>query len=341
MSRAPGQRISWVVTGLVLACLAAGGLLLHRQLQTGRKVSAQGEGRASAARKHFDRQRNVDAELVRWRQVDEIPCDHEGLRGIAVGSDGTLYVAANAGVLVIEPGGEPSVMATPGGPARCVAVHEDSGGRRVLVGIGGRVAVMQVDRPLQSWAATSGTGLVTSISPGRETVWAADAANRTVVAFGWDGQQKARLGQPDADTGDTGLIVPSPFLDVAQTPDGGVVIGNPGRHKIETYEASGKRVNSWGKGSSATEGFCGCCNPVHICLLPDGRIVTAEKGIPRVKAYKQDGALDSVIAPPEALSRYAEGLDLAADGQGRVYVLDPPAQVVRVFEEINGPDSGP
>lgn len=326
------------MTGLVIACLAAGGLLLHQQLQTGRKLSAQGEGRASATREHFDRRRTVDDQLVRWRQVEEIPCDAEGLRGIALSSDGSLYVAANTGVLVIEPGKAPSVLATPGGPARCVAVYEDAGGRKVLVGIGGRVVVIQSGKPLQSWAASNGTGLVTSISPGKDTVWAADAANRIVVAFGWDGHEKARLGQPDPESDDTGLIVPSPFLDVAQTPDGGVVINNPGRHRIVTYDTRGKRVNSWGRGSSETEGFCGCCNPVHICLLPDGRIVTAEKGIPRVKAYRPDGTLESVVAPPEALSRYAEGLDLAADGQGRVYVLDPPARVVRVFDEINGPE---
>jgi hypothetical protein len=81
------------------------------------------------------------------------------------------------------------------------------------------------------------------------------------------------------------------------------------------------------------DGFCGCCNPTDIAVLPDGRVVTAEKGIPRVKILDRDGTLSCVVATPDDLSAAASGLDLAIDTGGRVLVLDRQARLLRVFAE--------
>ncbi|MGE5531208.1 MAG: hypothetical protein ACM3VW_03690, partial [Bacteroidota bacterium] len=64
---------------------------------------------------------------------------------------------------------------------------------------------------------------------------------------------------------------------------------------------------------------------------PDGRVVTAEKGLPRVKVYKADGTLDSVVVGPEGLSPRCVP-QIAVTPQGDILVLDPPARAVRVFE---------
>ena len=85
------------------------------------------------------------------------------------------------------------------------------------------------------------------------------------------------------------------------------------------------------------EGFCGCCNPTDIALLPDGKVVTGEKGLPRVKVYRQDGAFDAVVAEQSAFVPGSVPLDLATDASGHIFVLDALRRVVRVFERVEKP----
>jgi hypothetical protein len=126
--------------------------------------------------------------------------------------------------------------------------------------------------------------------------------------------------------------------------DGLLRVNNPGRHSVEVYTAKGDLDSSWGKATAAIEGFCGCCNPVGLALLPDGRYVTCEKGLPRVKIYSAQGVFQSVVAGPESFPENARagaqhdgsdgllgGLDAAVDSQGRIYVLDLVAEDVRVM----------
>ena len=99
----------------------------------------------------------------------------------------------------------------------------------------------------------------------------------------------------------------------------------------------------WGQAGAAIEAFFGCCNPAHLALLPDGRFVTSEKGIPRVKIYSDQGDLDCVVAGPQELGVAETALgdprsgadervfDIATDTQGRVVVLDSKTRRVRIF----------
>ena len=81
------------------------------------------------------------------------------------------------------------------------------------------------------------------------------------------------------------------------------------------------------------EGFCGCCNPSHFTILNDGKFVTSEKGIARVKVYNRLGILESVVAGSDQFIEGTVGLDLAVDSENRIYVLDPVKKMVRIFEK--------
>jgi hypothetical protein len=127
--------------------------------------------------------------------------------------------------------------------------------------------------------------------------------------------------------------------------DGLLRVNNSGRHRIEVYTVEGDLELFWGKPSAAIEGFCGCCNPVGLALLPDGRYITCEKGLPRVKRYSAEGNFEGVVAGPESFPENAQagkardsedgtmgGLDAAVDARGLVYVLDLVAAEVQIYQ---------
>ena len=103
---------------------------------------------------------------------------------------------------------------------------------------------------------------------------------------------------------------------------------------------------SWGERSSGIKGFCGCCNPASFTLLPDGGFVTVEKGLVRVKVYNSDGGFVGVVAGPDQFTGGKQlkicetpeecqegGLDVAAGSDGRIYVLDPADNTVKIFRK--------
>jgi hypothetical protein len=108
-----------------------------------------------------------------------------------------------------------------------------------------------------------------------------------------------RIGKKDKARNIPGFVVPSPYFDLAIAPDGLLRVVNPGRHRVEAYTYDGDFELAWGETSMRIEGFCGCCNPVNFALLPDGKFVTSEKGLPRIKIYDVDGTFMEVVAGPE------------------------------------------
>ena len=121
-----------------------------------------------------------------------------------------------------------------------------------------------------------------------------------------------------------------------------------GRHFVETgIELSrlfkDDLVTSWYRPSMSVDGFCGCCNPVHIAFRDDGSLVTGEKGLARVKLYDVTGTFAGLVAGADSFpeARVASlscdedtpVQDLAVDARNRVLVLDPYDKSVRIFEE--------
>jgi hypothetical protein len=140
-----------------------------------------------------------------------------------------------------------------------------------------------------------------------------------------------KIGERNVGKGITGFVIPSAYLDVALDREGLLWAVNPGQHRLENYTLNGELRSSWERTSMELEGFCGCCNPIHIAILPNGSFVTSEKSIPRVKIHAPTGDFKTVVAPPELFSEGTTGLDLAVDSQERILVLDPLARVVRIF----------
>ncbi|HJN18671.1 MAG TPA: hypothetical protein QGH10_24425, partial [Armatimonadota bacterium] len=231
--------------------------------------------------------RDVDPALVTYEQTEEIAFDLEEPRGIAVGADGRLYVVGDQQVIVDHRDPPGRGWAALADSPHCIDV-DDVG----TMYIGYRDAVRKHDASgavLAEWRLPGEKAYVTCVTLADEDLWVADAGNRVILHYDLEGQLLGRLGEKDDERDVPGLVIPSYHLDVVVGPNGMILVNNPGRQALETYTADGQICTSWRKASMEIDGFCGCCNPTDIAVLDDGRVVTAEKGVPRVKILEPDG----------------------------------------------------
>lgn len=254
----------------------------------------------------------------------------EQLNGIAIDSKDNVYLAGAGGVRVVDADGKLLSAWATSGPAKCVAVDADA---NVYVGLTTRIEKYGKDGKLLASWGTEGKErgqlqVVSGIAIYGANVYVADAGNRCVHRFDITGDFIDDIGKRR--TGDVGMVCPSPYLDCALDKDGILYVNNPGLCRVERYDQNGKRIGMWGDPGDKPEDFSGCCNPSNIALLPDGRVITSEKLTPRVKVYDDKGAMLAYIGP-EFFSQMAEGLDVAADSKGSIFVVDPNVKKVLVF----------
>ena len=144
------------------------------------------------------------------------------------------------------------------------------------------------------------------------------------------------------------IVYAAPITMTFSQESGLLYIANPGKHRVEVFTQDGiyQPELSWGEPSGRLDGFAGCCNPIDLAVLDDGRILTVEKAIPRVKIYRTDGELDTVVAGPNILDdipaelgrtptepggRYLSAIPLP---NGRIAVFDYDYAAVRMFTPL-------
>lgn len=288
----------------------------------------------------------IDPSQIVYEQVDNaIATELTNSQAIAVGNDGTIFVAGDRSILQIAPDGKRSSFELPDEPFS-ITVEDDS---IVYAGLGNHIELFELDgKSVSVWEAPAENALLTGIAIGKEDVFAADAINKVVWRFDWQGKVVGSIGKKDPDQDIPGFVVPSPYFDVSIAEDGLLRISNPGLHTIEAFTFDGDREWVWGTASVDLEGFSGCCNPIAFAILPDGGFVTCEKGLVRVKVYTEEGEYAGVVAGPLQLNRtepmrvcetvdqcQSKGLDVAADTAGKIYVLDLVRNEIRMFKKRN------
>ncbi|MGC8988588.1 MAG: hypothetical protein ACP5MD_00530 [Verrucomicrobiia bacterium] len=278
-----------------------------------------------------DRFEQTDPKLIGYVEARRFKSPCAEPRRMAIGGDGKIYLAGEKRICVIRPDGSVAAEIGLAAPPQCVAV----GNEALYVGFKDHIEVYAANGKRKAvWETLEGNPYITGLTVAGNELFAADSGNRVVVRYQLDGKIAGRIGARDREAGMVGFVLPSPNLDVETRGDGVIHVNNPGRHRVECYSVAGELLKWWGKPSAAIEGFCGCCNPIGLALLPDGRFVTCEKGLPRVKVYNVNGEFDCVVAGPESFRENARagagstsdpariGLDAAVDSKGNVYVLD-------------------
>jgi len=285
----------------------------------------------------------TDPKLIRFDQVSAWKCTLSRPRQVAIGGGDRFYVASAKGVGVYSPDGALVTEIATRGPVRCLAVAKDGS---VFAGLRSSVEIFDASfKSISTWEIPEKRAWLTGVAVADDDVFLADSGNRVILRYDRAGKRVKRIGDKDKDRNVPGLIAPSPYLEVKIAPDGLLRVNNPGRHRVEAYTFDGDLEFVWGKPTAAIEGFCGCCNPIGIALLADGRHVTCEKGLPRVKIYTATGEFESVVAGPESFPENARtgsvrdasdgtmgGLHAAMDSTGRITVLDLATGEVKTFK---------
>jgi len=321
------------------ACVAGGVALAT----LARAAKAGGDSSVNPFSYDVERASRVDPGLIKYEQVKRLSGLAREPRRIAAGPGDSLYIATSTGVDILHRTGAKLAQISTASAARCVAAAEDG---TVYIGLRTHVEVFdRQGRQLSTWEAPTKKTWFTGLCVGANDVFAADSANRVVFRYDRSGKLAGRIGEKSQERNIPGLIVPSPYLDVKLGLDGLLRVNNPGRHSVQVFTPAGDLEFSWGKPSLAVDGFCGCCNPVGLALFSDGRCVTCEKGVPRVKVYSAERSFESVVAGPELFRENGRpgqvsdrsdgtlgGLDATVDSQGNVYILDLVAGDVRVMK---------
>lgn len=287
----------------------------------------------------------IDPSLIQYEEADKIKTRFQTLRGIAIGPDDRIYLATDKTIRVFSKNTVPLSEIKLNDSPRCLTITDDG---ILYVGMKDHVEVYDDSGERETiWNSLGENAVLTSIAVSENNVFVADAGNRVVLRYDTSGKLARQIGKKDQARNVSGFVVPSPYFDVAVASDGLLRVANPGRHRVEAYTFDGGFEFAWGNPSMEVDGFCGCCNPVNFTILPDGRFVTCEKGLPRVKIYDLDGDFSDVVAGPESfpenwkvctLNALSDcrtgGLDVVADSQGRVLVMDPIERTVRIFTRI-------
>ena len=317
--RAHSSALTIALAAVALAATFGIGLLV------GREIARPPAAAPSAVSPVYDLSpyAGVAPELLAYRGLLEVPVALEKPRGIASAADGTIYVCGDRSMLAIDRTGNVKHRWGLDGEPSCVAAGADG---TLYIGMPDHVEVLRPGAAATTaWPDLGRQAIVTSVAVVGSGVFVADAGNRMVLRFDAGGRLAGVIG--------SGYSVPGPYFDVAGSPDGSLWVVDPGHHAVRRFGADGKPLGSWGISSMETSGFGGCCNPVHLAVCPCGSLITAEKGIPRVKVYEPDGTLTAVVAGPSDFPPGETGLDLAtrhANG-GEILVLVPSRRLVRVY----------
>jgi hypothetical protein len=177
---------------------------------------------------------------------------------------------------------------------------------------------------------------VASISGTDDTVF---IACRMTVGYGYE------VWRMDAEFADGKKIIEGLSgccgqMDV-QANEVGVFVAENSRKRVRRFDADGQSVCDWGKASEGVHGFGSCCNPMNLAFGADGVVYTAEDTTGRIKRYKPDGTLLSLVGAADVVpgcKKVSIGVDRAGD---RVYMLDITRNHIAVLSRVAPDPTGP
>ena len=181
---------------------------------------------------------------------------------------------------------------------------------------------------ISEWGPYEAKSIITSLSSDKKSVVFADAGTKRVFILKKDGEVVAMMGH-----GDDKFIIPSPYFDVALGDGNTLYAANTGHRRIETWTTDGKLQGYFGEPGTAPGAFCGCCNPAHFTVVPQG-FITAEKGINRIKILDKNGEFTEFVSSANSF-KSSVPLDIASSDGLIIYAANPDDSKLYVFRRKN------
>jgi len=248
----------------------------------------------------------------------------EGLKAICVSENGEIFLGGSSFLISFDR--EMNKNWEIGFPAEvtALAVYGDS----LFAASEETVYVVGKDGKIRGeWGPYDDGSLITSVTANNRYIAVADAGNKIVFIIKKDGEVFSMVGH----FGEK-LHIPSPFFDVALTDNNLLLMANTGYYRIETRSLDGKILSSFGTSGMKPEGFCGCCNPAHFALIPQG-IITSEKGINRIKILDFAGNFTELVSSVNNFTASVP-LDVASTDGKIIYCANPADSKLYVFNRL-------
>jgi DNA-binding beta-propeller fold protein YncE len=257
----------------------------------------------------------------RWKISGELPFREGSLKAVTVASSGNIFTGGDSFVSCYSK--DLRLLWSLKTPYPVTALSNC--GDTVFASTVELILVIGTDGRLKDeWGPFEDKSFITSVASNNSLVAYADAGNKMVVVLDKQGIVKKIIGQ-----GDGQFILPSPYFDVALDANNTLYVANTGHRRIETRTTEGRLISAFGEPGMAPGAFCGCCNPAHFIVTPDG-FITSEKGINRIKVLGTEGEFVEFVS---SANRFVPSvpLDLASADGNTVYAANPADSKLYIF----------
>jgi hypothetical protein len=262
-----------------------------------------------------------DAPPDNWNISQKLKMKEGSLKAVAVSVSGKIFLGGNSYVSCYDNNLDLLWNLKTPYPVTSLSVYGDTlfASTMELILIIGEGGVIK-----DEWGPFEDNAIITSVASNKNNVAFADAGNKMVFMLDKKGMVKKLVGQNDGQ-----FIVPSPYFDVALDSYNTLFVANTGRRRVETRTAEGVLQSYFGEAGAAPGAFCGCCNPSHFAVIPEG-FVTAEKGLNRIKIINKAGEFIEYVS---SVNKFMASipLDLASADGKTIYAANPADSVLYIF----------
>lgn len=268
-----------------------------------------------------DISRKFDSLPEKWKISATLAVTQGALKAVTVSPSGKIYIGGDSFVSCYTSDMHQAWSIKTPYPVTALSNWGDS----IFASTVEMILVIGTNGKLEDeWGPFEDKSFITSVASNLTRVAYADASNKMVVILDKQGRVKKIIGQ---NTGE--FILPSPYFDVALDPENNLYVANTGHRRIETRSPDGKMTDNFGEPGMAAGAFCGCCNPAHFIVTPNG-FITAEKGINRIKILGRKGEFIEFVSSNNKFVPSIP-LDLASADGNTLFAANPADSKLYVF----------